>query len=92
MMRTNHMSDESLPTRRAGEGWGLGFSVVMDAAATGEAWGDGSYYWVGIAGTWFWIDPVNDLTLVGMIQHQGRAIQEVQGLSRNLVYQAIVGP
>ncbi len=92
MMRTNHMSDESLPTRRAGEGWGLGFSVVMDAATTGEAWGDGSYYWVGIAGTWFWIDPVNDLTLVGMIQHQGRAIQEVQGLSRNLVYQAIIGP
>lgn len=92
MMRTNHMSDQALQTRGRGQGWGLGFSVIMDAAAAGEPYGDGSYYWVGIAGTWFWIDPVNDLTFVGMIQHRGPTIQEVQGLSRNLVYQAIVGP
>ncbi len=92
MMRTNHMSDEALSTRGPGQGWGLGFSVIMDAAAAGEPYGEGSYFWVGIQGTWFWIDPVNDLTFVGMIQHTGRAIQEVQGLSRNLVYQAIVGP
>ncbi len=92
MMRTNHMSDEALRTRGPGQGWGLGFSVIMDAAAAGEPYGEGSYFWVGIQGTWFWIDPVNDLTFVGMIQHTGRAIQEVQGLSRNLVYQAIVGP
>ena len=91
MMRTNHMSDQSLATRGPGQGWGLGFSVIMDAAAAGEPYGDGSYFWVGIAGTWFWIDPVNDLTFVGMIQHSGRALQEVQGLSRNLVYQAVVG-
>ncbi len=92
MMQTNHMSDEALGTRGPGQGWGLGFSVIMDAAAAGEPYSDGSYYWWGIAGTWFWIDPVNDLTFVGMIQHSGRAIQEVHGLSRNLVYQAIVGP
>ena len=92
MMRTNHLSDEALRTRGPGQGWGLGFSVIMDAAAAGEPYGEGSYFWVGVAGTWFWIDPVNDLTFVGMIQHTGRAIQEVQGLSRNLVYQAIVGP
>ena len=92
MMRTNHMSDRALPTRGNGLGWGLGFTVVIDAAAAGEPYGDGSYYWVGIAGTWFWIDPVNDLTFVGMIQHRGTAIGEVQGLSRNLTYQAIVGP
>ncbi len=92
MMRTNHMSDEALRTRGPGQGWGLGFSVIMDAAAAGEPYGEGSYFWVGIQGTWFWIDPVNDLTFVGMFQHTGRAIQEVQGLSRNLVYQAIVGP
>ena len=91
MMRTNHMSEEALATRGPGQGWGLGFSVIMDAAAAGEPYGDGSYYWLGITGTWFWIDPVNDLTFVGMIQHRGPAIGEVQGLSRNLVYQAIVG-
>ena len=53
----------------------------------------GSYYWGGAAGTWFWIDPESDLTFVGMIQHQSRpTVREVRGLSRNFVYQAVVGP
>jgi CubicO group peptidase (beta-lactamase class C family) len=38
---------------------------------------------------WFWIDPVKDLVFVGMIQHRGRANSEIQGLSRNLVYQTL---
>ena len=28
-------------------------------------------HWGGAAGTWFWIDPVNDLAFIGMIQMQG---------------------
>jgi CubicO group peptidase (beta-lactamase class C family) len=31
--------------------------------AFGSTAGQGSYLWDGIAGTWFWIDPSNDLTL-----------------------------
>ena len=92
MMRSNHLTDgEQATYRRPGQGWGLNFSVVTDAAASGESWSAGSYYWVGIAGTWFWVDPEKDLIFVGMIQHSGRAINEVQQLSRSLVYQAIVG-
>jgi CubicO group peptidase (beta-lactamase class C family) len=92
MMRTNHLTDVEQSTyRRPGQGWGLDFSVVTDGAASGESWSTGSYYWVGIAGTWFWVDPEEDLVFVGMIQHSGAAISEVQQLSRSLVYQAIVG-
>ncbi len=92
MMRSNHLTDGQQATyRRPGQGWGLNFSVVTDGAASGESWSTGSYYWVGIAGTWFWVDPEQDLTFVGMIQHSGGAIGEVQQLSRSLVYQAIVG-
>jgi CubicO group peptidase (beta-lactamase class C family) len=92
MMRSNHLTDvEQATYRRPGQGWGLDFSVVTDGAASGESWSTGSYYWVGIAGTWFWVDPEQDLTFVGMIQHSGAAINEVQQLSRSLVYQAIVG-
>ena len=93
MMRTNHLTDvEQATYRRPGQGWGLDFSVVTDGAASGESWSTGSYYWVGIAGTWFWVDPEEDLVFVGMIQHSGAAaISEVQQLSRSLVYQAIVG-
>ncbi len=92
LMRTNHLTDvEQATYRRPGQGWGLDFSVVTDGAASGESWSTGSYYWIGIAGTWFWVDPELDLTFVGMIQHSGASINEVQQLSRSLVYQAVVG-
>jgi CubicO group peptidase (beta-lactamase class C family) len=90
MMRTNHVQAEALKTMNPGTGWGLDFNVVMDAAAAGEATPTGTFYWFGILGSWFWIDPVNDLAFVGMIQHQGRTAAEIRGISRNLVYQAIV--
>jgi len=90
MMRTNHLQAEALKTVRPGTGWGLGVRVVMDAAAAGEATPDGTFDWFGLAGTWFWIDPSSDLVFVGMIQHRGRANTEIQSVSRNLVYQALV--
>ena len=90
MMRTNHVMPEPLKTMRAGTGWGLDFSVVMDAAEAGEPVSNGTYSWYGIAGTWFWIDPVKDLAFVGMIQHTGPAAADVRSVSRNLVYQALV--
>ena len=92
LMRANHLTDvEQATYQRRGQGWGLDFSVVIDSAESGESWSTGSYYWIGIAGTWFWVDPELDLTFVGMIQHSGGAISEVQQLSRSLVYQAVVG-
>ena len=90
MMRTNHLLPKPLSTRPPGRGFSFGFEVVTDAAAAGEAYADGTYRWGGAAGTWFWIDPATDLAFVGMIQHRGRAAGEVQALSRNLVYQALV--
>ena len=76
----------------AGTGFGLDYAVVHDPAAAGEPYAVGSYYWGGAAGTWFWIDPVTDLTFVGMIQQMGpgTAVGDVQGRSRNLAYQAII--
>ncbi len=90
MMRTNHVMPEPLKTMRAGTGWGLDFSVVMDAAQAGEPVSDGTFSWYGIAGTWFWIDPVRDLAFVGMIQHTGPAAADVRSMSRNLVYQSLI--
>jgi CubicO group peptidase (beta-lactamase class C family) len=51
--------------------FGLDFAVHIDPKAAGLPYGPGTYYWGGAAGTWFWIDPVNDLAFVGMIQMQG---------------------
>jgi CubicO group peptidase (beta-lactamase class C family) len=90
MFRTNHVLAEPLKTMRPGTGWGMGVSIVMDAAAAGEPYSNGAFHWYGIGGTWFWIDPVRDFAFVGMMQHDNlRAAGAVHGLSRNWVYQAL---
>ena len=90
MMHTNHMSAEATAHMRPGMGFGMDFMIYDDPAAAGEPHAAGAYYWLGIDGTWFWIDPALDLAFVGMIQHRGAAQGRVHGLSRNWVYQAIV--
>jgi CubicO group peptidase (beta-lactamase class C family) len=91
MMRTNHVNPEALKTMPPGTGWGMDFQVVTDAAAAGDSVSNGTFSWFGIAGTWFWIDPVKDLAFVGMVQHQNLGTtRAIHGLSRSLVYQAIL--
>jgi len=89
LMRSNVLP-ASARTMGPGTGFGLDFAVVEDPVAAGGYYGEGTFYWGGYAGTWFWIDPVNKLIVVGMIQHRGDGLPDVRALSRNLTYQAIV--
>ena len=89
LMRSNVLPANAR-TFSPGTGFGLDFAVVEDPVAAGGYYGEGTYYWGGYAGTWFWIDPVYNLIVVGMIQHRGDGAPDVRGLSRNLTYQAIV--
>jgi len=74
-------------------GFGLDFMVVKDARAAGTLEGDGTMSWGGAAGTWFWVDPENDLIFVGMIQRLGgTGGDDLGGMSRTLTYQALVNP
>jgi CubicO group peptidase (beta-lactamase class C family) len=91
MMRTNHVNPDPLKTMPAGTGWGMDFQVVTDAAAAGESVSNGTFSWWGIAGTWFWIDPVKDLAFVGMVQHANIGTSRgIHALSRSLVNQAVL--
>jgi CubicO group peptidase (beta-lactamase class C family) len=89
LMRSN-MLPASARTLSPGTGFGLDFAVVEDPVLAGGYGGEGTYYWGGYAGTWFWIDPVYKLIVVGMIQHRGDGLPDVRALSRSLTYQAIV--
>ncbi|OYX51659.1 MAG: serine hydrolase [Alphaproteobacteria bacterium 32-64-14] len=74
-------------------GFGLDFQVATDARASGSLQGDGSISWGGAAGTWFWVDPTNDLIFVGMIQRMGGTGGDDLGtMARTLTYQALVHP
>jgi CubicO group peptidase (beta-lactamase class C family) len=91
MMRTNHANPDPLKTMPPGTGWGMDFQIVTDAAAAGDSVSNGTFSWFGIAGTWFWIDPVKDLAFVGMVQHQSLGTtRAIHALSRSLVYQAVL--
>jgi len=74
-------------------GFGLDFMVVKDARSAGTLEGDGTISWGGAAGTWFWVDPKNDLIFVGMIQRLGGSGgDDLGGMARTLTYQALVDP
>jgi CubicO group peptidase (beta-lactamase class C family) len=80
-----------------GIGFGLDFAIVMDPAKANLPDGKNSFYWGGAFGTWFWIDPTNDLIVVGMMQNQNGSTPtggspQVRPLSRKLVYAALVDP
>ena len=95
LMRTNVLPP-GMQTPWSGEGFGLDFGVYTDDVVAGGYYGKGTYYWGGAAGTWFWIDPTDELIVIGMIQQvagTGAAavagVPDVRGLSHAYVYQAI---
>jgi len=104
LMRSNHLAERLLtPNGKFGIGLyhmqpGLGFgydvAVFEDPARIGSTAGKGSFMWDGLAGTWFWVDPTNDLVFVGMIQRivTEPGMPDMENLSRALVYQALVAP
>ncbi len=103
LMRTNHLSDEvknakkfgiGLYQMQPGLGFGYDFAILEDPLKLGSTAGKGTFLWDGIAGTWFWIDPSNDVVFVGIIQRwlMAPGAPDVENLSRVLTYQALVNP
>ena len=74
-------------------GFGLDFMVANKAREAGTNQGDGTLSWGGAAGTWFWVDPTNDVIFVGMIQRMGgTGGDDLGGMARTLTYQALTHP
>lgn len=71
-----------------GSGFGLGFGVVTNAAQRGVISSAGEYSWGGAAGTVFWIDPVEEVVAIGMIQLMGSP-WPFRNEMKILTYQAI---
>lgn len=77
-------------TSYEGIGFGLGFSVVLDPATAKAACSAGEFAWGGAASTAFWIDPVEDITVVFMTQVMPSSTYPTRRELRSLVYQALV--
>jgi CubicO group peptidase (beta-lactamase class C family) len=85
-MTRDHMENIEVELPWNGIGFGIGFAVVKDPVAFGMVSVEGSYFFQGLGGTAFWIDPKNDLVVVAMVQGPGDAL--LYGL-RSLVYGAL---
>jgi CubicO group peptidase (beta-lactamase class C family) len=80
-----------------GVGFGLDFAVLLDSAAAGSPQGLNTHWWGGAFGTWFWIDPTNDIVFVGMIQNLNGSqptgdTPPMRAITPRLVYEALVDP
>ncbi len=71
-----------------GHGFGLGFAVRREAGIAPFPGSVGQFFWSGIAGTFFWIDPKEDLFVVFMTQGPGQR-DFTRTLVRDLVYAAV---
>jgi CubicO group peptidase (beta-lactamase class C family) len=107
LMRSNLLA-EGVPMHFlfpfAGIGYGMNVGVILDpshASFNGGPVGAGTFYWGGVHGTWFWVDPVNDIVVVGMFQQQdggnpmtGRPYPapDPRAMTRSIVYGALLDP
>jgi len=101
LMTTNHLPQELLTGKfgigmhvmRPGFGYGYNCAVAFDPAEANLPVGKGTFFWDGAAGTWFWVDPTNDIVFVGMIQRMGGGDNHpLLYRSHAAVYGALVEP
>lgn len=75
--------------QNAGTGFGLGFAVTDDVARTMIPGSKGEFYWGGMYSTAFFVDPVEDLTMVFMTQLQPSNIYPIRRELKTLIYSAL---
>ena len=73
-----------------GIGFGLGFSVVIDAAANKVPCSEGELAWGGAASTAFWIDPAESLSVVFLTQLLPSSTHPIRPELKQLVYQSLI--
>jgi CubicO group peptidase (beta-lactamase class C family) len=90
LMTSDHLGSISGPPDLLppGHGFGLGFAVRTSAGLAPFPGSVGNYYWSGAAGTSFWVDPVERLFAVLMIQAPVQR-EYYRVLFRDMVYAAV---
>jgi CubicO group peptidase (beta-lactamase class C family) len=71
-----------------GYGFGLGVAVRVAPGEAGVPGSVGDYHWSGLAGTYFWVDPAEELIAVWMMQAPEQR-DHFWALCKGLVYAAL---
>ena len=92
LMRTNAIKFRQKPGRQrshgsgAGLGFGFGVGIIEEPDIAKMSAPKGTYYWRGAFGTWFWIDPVNEIIFIGMIQSKTPVEPDLLNTAMRAVY------
>lgn len=86
---TRAQFEESAPIPEFGQGFGLGFCVRKEPGRNPVPGSVGDFYWSGVHGTYFWIDPKEQLIGVLMLCAPDLR-RHYRAMMRQLTYQAIV--
>ena len=89
------MTTNALPSNirfANGSTFGLGFGIRSDAAWSTVPGSVGSFFWSGIWGTYFWVDPAEQLVAVQLIQVAPGKDGPINHTFRNLTYGAFLIP
>jgi CubicO group peptidase (beta-lactamase class C family) len=76
-------------TTNAGTGFGLGFAVTIDVARSMIPGSVGEYYWGGMFSTAFFVDPVEQLSMVFMTQMMPSNLYPIRRELKTLIYSAL---
>ena len=97
LMTSDHLGSRAMATLTPGEllmgvpgyTFGLGFMVRQGAGIAGVPGSEGEYMWAGAGGTFFWVDPKQNLAVVLMSQSPGPSRGGYRRMIKQLVYAAI---
>jgi CubicO group peptidase (beta-lactamase class C family) len=95
LMMMNHVAEDVLPpdgpNRRKGYGFGLGGAILVDVARSEQVGSEGEFTWGGARGTYFWIDPEEQLVGLFLVQRRPPHYKDRERKQfKTLVYQALV--
>ena len=74
----------------AGTGFGLGFAVNLDPARSMVPGSVGEFYWGGMFSTAFFVDPVEQVTMVFMTQLSPSSAYPIRRELKTMIYAALV--
>ena len=86
LMTADHLGDIAGP----GAGWGFGLGFAVKEAVNANPSSIGTYWWEGLHGTLFWIDPAEELIGIFMVQIYPNRSTDFKAQFQQLVYQALV--
>ena len=90
LMTANHIGDIPIWPDLAGYRFGLGFRVLTDVGKSGVLGSLGSYGWGGAFGTYFFIDPKEEMFGILMIQQNSHSHLNIRVDTQSLAEQAII--